>query len=422
MNIPSPFTENQTAYLRQCFFSWFNVAEGGKRGGKNVLQTLAYCMGLETHPSKLHLVGGYSTATARLNVLDCDGYGLLNYFEGRSRTGMYQNRDCVYLKTPKGEKIVLVSGGGKNGDEKLIKGNTYGSAYITEANECAKLFIQEVFDRTLASPDRKIYHDLNPKGEGHWYYEDILNFHEEKQTQNADYGYNYGHFTIADNLSVSDEKLKRVLGTYDLNSVWAQRDIFGRRRQAKGLIYPMFDTKKHVVPTIDRPYSEYYVSNDYGVQHPCVFLLYGLYNNVWYLVKEYYHNGEKQGQKEATEHYSDLKEFVGNLNIERVFLDNAPIASSFNVLLKRKGEFNFKTANNEVAAGLQNVATALVSGKYLINDCCKNTIREKGIYMWNTDRKDIEEPIKENDDCSDAERYFIHTKQVVRVEVKTRFD
>lgn len=135
MNIPAPFSQNQMRFFWNCFDHWFNVAEGGKRGGKNVLITMAYCTILERHPSRIHLIAGVSTATARLNILDCDGFGLKNYFEGRCREGTYQNRDCLYIQTATGEKVVLVSGGGKAGDEKLIKGNTYGTAYITEANE-----------------------------------------------------------------------------------------------------------------------------------------------------------------------------------------------------------------------------------------------------------------------------------------------
>ena len=194
MNIPAPFSQNQMRFFWNCFDHWFNVAEGGKRGGKNVLITMAYCTILEKHPSRIHLIAGVSTATARLNILDCDGFGLKNYFEGRCREGTYQNRDCLYIQTATGEKVVLVSGGGKAGDEKLIKGNTYGTAYITEANECSETFIKEVFDRTLSSPDRKVFHDLNPKAEGHWYYENILNLHEKKQNENPEYGFNYGQF------------------------------------------------------------------------------------------------------------------------------------------------------------------------------------------------------------------------------------
>lgn len=248
MNFCAPFTENQHRYMMKCFDSWFNVAEGGKRGGKNVLQTLIFCMMLEVHKNHIHLIGGVSTATARLNILDCDGYGLLNYFEGRHRTGKYQNRDCVYVQTKTGEKIVLISGGGKDGDEKLIKGNTYGMAYITEANECHPKFIKEVFDRTLSSDDRKVFHDLNPKAESNWYYEEILNFHEKMQKNDPNYGYNYGHFTIADNMSVSNEKLKKILSTYEKGSVWYIREILGNRKAAEGLVFRYFaDNRKPYV-------------------------------------------------------------------------------------------------------------------------------------------------------------------------------
>lgn len=240
MNKPAPFTENQKAFYDRSFHSWFNVAEGGKRGGKNVLTTLAWCIQIELHPNRLHLAAGVSIASAKLNILDCDGYGMLNYFEGRCREGKYKNRDCLYVHTATGEKIILVSGGGKDGDAKYIKGNTYGTAYITEANECHTSFIQEVFDRTLSSKNRKIYHDLNPKAPGHWYYKEILKHHEQQQRKNPRYGYNYGHFSIADNMSISDEKLHREIATYDKQSVWYKRDILGMRIAAEGLIYGQY--------------------------------------------------------------------------------------------------------------------------------------------------------------------------------------
>lgn len=240
MNKPAPLSQRQYEYLRRCLDSWLNVAEGGKRGGKNVLATLAFCSMLETHKNKIHLVSGVSVATAKLNILDCDGYGLLNYFEGRCREGKYKDRDCVYVQTKAGEKIVLVSGGGKDGDEKLIKGNTYGMAYVTEANECHPKFLKEVFDRTLSSSDRKIFHDLNPKEEEHWYYTDILKFHEELQAKIPGYGYNYGHFTLVDNMSLSDEQIRTVLVTYDKGSVWYKRDIRGERAVAEGIIFRRF--------------------------------------------------------------------------------------------------------------------------------------------------------------------------------------
>lgn len=244
MNLIAPLSKRQEEYFYRCFDSWFNVAEGGKRGGKNVLQTLIFCTMLEVHPDKIHLVAGVSVATAKLNIVACDGYGILNYFEGRCREGKYKDRDCVYVNTKTGLKVVLISGGGKDGDEKLIKGNTYGMAYVTEANECHPKFLKEVFDRTMTSSDRKVFHDLNPKEEEHWYYEEILKFHEDNQVKLPQYGYNYGHFTIVDNYSVSDEQLKKILRTYDKNTVWYKRDIKGERAVAEGIIFRRFANNK----------------------------------------------------------------------------------------------------------------------------------------------------------------------------------
>lgn len=261
MNMPAPFSKRQEEYMYRCFNSWFNVAEGGKRGGKNVLQTLIFCMLLETHKNRIFLVGGVSSATARLNILDCDGYGLLNYFEGRCREGKYQNRECVYVNTKSGQKIVLISGGGKDGDEKLIKGNTYGMAYITEANECHPKFLKEVFDRTLSSSDRKVFHDLNPKEEEHWYYEDILNFHERNQLEDSMYGYNYGHFTIVDNYSIDDDKLRATLRTYDKETVWYKRDIKGERAVAEGIIFRRFADNNEPYLYDDEEILEEYLDN-----------------------------------------------------------------------------------------------------------------------------------------------------------------
>lgn len=255
INTPAPFTQNQVDYLHRTRTSWYNVAEGGKRGGKNVLQVLAFCMALQNHPNKLHLIAGVSQTTAKLNIVDCDGFGLMNFFDGKCRQGKYNDRSALFVQTKTGEKIILVSGGAKDGDEKYIKGNTYGMAYVTEANECHPNFIQEVFDRTLSSADRKIFHDLNPKAESHWYYTDVLDFHQEKQRRDRNYGYNYGHFTIADNLSIDGEKLRNTLKTYQKGTVWYERDILGRRKTTQGIIFPNFasDQTPYIIKQEDLP-------------------------------------------------------------------------------------------------------------------------------------------------------------------------
>lgn len=252
MNSYAPFVVKQTNYLIRCMTSWFNVAEGGKRGGKNVLNALCFCILLENHKDRLFLLAGVSISAVKLNIIDCDGYGILNYFSGRCREGKFKNKDCLYVRCADGkEKILLISGGAKDGDEKYIKGNTYGMAYVTEANECHPKFLKEVMDRTISSSDRKIFHDLNPKPPAHWYYTDILSFHEKMQKENSNYGYNYEHFNIFDNMAISNEKLKKTLLTYDKNSIWYKRDILGYRMANAGVLFDLIANDKERYLTDD---------------------------------------------------------------------------------------------------------------------------------------------------------------------------
>lgn len=413
MNIPAPFSENQTRFFWNCFDHWFNVAEGGKRGGKNVLITMAYCTILEKHPSRIHLIAGVSTATARLNILDCDGFGLKNYFEGRCREGSYQNRDCLYIKTATGEKVVLVSGGGKAGDEKLIKGNTYGTAYITEVNECSEAFIQEVFDRTLSSPDRKVFHDLNPKAEGHWYYKTVLDFHEAKQRENPAYGLNYGHFTIADNMSITDDRLRAVLSTYDRKSIWYARDILGQRRAAEGLIYDMFDREKNLFhlgeePVWLRSVGTRWIGVDYGTRNDTVFLeAYDDGDTLW-ITREYRWASRKERQQKTDEEYADdFMAFMGE-NPCAAIID--PSAASFIEALRRRGVYVME-ADNDVLDGIRRVSTLM--SKRLLKICadCTGTIDELGTYHWDDKAAlvGVEKPVKEDDHGCDVVRYLCNT-------------
>lgn len=413
MNIPAPFSQNQMRFFWNCFDHWFNVAEGGKRGGKNVLITMAYCTILEKHPSRIHLIAGVSTATARLNILDCDGFGLKNYFEGRCREGTYQNRDCLYIQTATGEKVVLVSGGGKAGDEKLIKGNTYGTAYITEVNECSEAFIQEVFDRTLSSPDRKVFHDLNPKAEGHWYYKTVLDFHEAKQRENPDYGLNYGHFTIADNMSISDDRLRAVLATYDRKSIWYARDILGQRKAAEGLIYDMFDRGRNVFKLGEEPIglrsvAVRWIGVDYGTRNDTVLLEAYDDGNILWITREYRWTSRRERKQKTDEEYADdFMAFMGESYCATII---DPSAASFIEALRRRGVYVME-ADNDVLNGIRRVSTLMSRCLLKICSDCKGTIDELESYHWDDKAAlvGIEKPIKEDDHGCDVVRYLCNT-------------
>jgi PBSX family phage terminase large subunit len=311
----APLTSKQADYIKNTLHSWLNVAEGGKRASKNIIDLIAYSMCLEEHPDKLHLVAGVSLAAAKMNIIDSNGFGLKYLFAGRCREGEYEGRDALYVQTKTGEKIIIIAGGGKANDAARIKGNSYGSVYITEVNECHQSFVQEVFDRTLASSKRQLFFDLNPKPPAHWFYRDILDYQDELKKNGVNPGYNYAHFTIHDNLSLGNEQLKEVLKTYDKSSLWYQADILGKRTAATGRIYTGYSYKDVIITREQlkqRKFIEFSVGVDIGGTDATVATLTGFtagYREVC-LMDGYYH---KQGKDSGYTHDRYAKEIVNKI-------------------------------------------------------------------------------------------------------------
>ncbi|WP_411735016.1 terminase large subunit domain-containing protein [Paenibacillus sp. M2] len=348
----APFNTKQSEYIRRCQDSWLNVAEGGKRAGKNIINLIAYAMCLEVHPDKLHLVAGVSMAAAKMNAIDSNGFGLQWLFKGRYREGEYKDRAALFIQTKTGEKIVIIAGGGKANNAALIKGNSYGTAYVTEVNECHPSFVKEVIDRTLASTKRQLFFDLNPKPPAHWFYADILDFQDELLKQGENQGYNYAHFTVFDNLSIPDDRLKAMLITYDKSSLWYKSEIKGERTAATGRIYTGYSVKDVIITREQiraERFIEFSIGIDVGGTDATVATLTGFtprYGAVM-LLDGYYH---KQGKESGYTHDRYAKEVVNKivewsetypafLSCAHIFAESADklFRQALNNELKRRG-------------------------------------------------------------------------------------
>jgi hypothetical protein len=68
-----------------------------------------------------------------------------------------------------------------------------------------------------------------------------------------------------------------------------------------------------------------------------------------------------------------------------------------------------------VENGIGDTAVGLQSGRSRISEECNGTIREFQGYCWD-DRADGDRPIKVEDHCMDALRYFVRTKRLYRPE------
>ena len=237
-----PFSAKHKAYIRKALSCKMSVAEGSIRSGKTIDNCIIAAAYLERCKDKIHLASGSTIGNAKLNIGASNGFGLENLFRGRCKWGKYKGNECLYLFTQTGEKILIFAGGGKSDSYKKILGNSYGLWIATEINEhydsddSRESFIKVAFGRQVASYEPKILWDLNPCAPRHKIYEEYIDLYKKTYLG----GYNYEHFTLADNYSISAERRREIEAQYDPNSVWYRRDILGQRCVAEGLVYSQY--------------------------------------------------------------------------------------------------------------------------------------------------------------------------------------
>ena len=81
------------------------------------------------------------------------------------------------------------------------------------------------------------------------------------------------------------------------------------------------------------------------------------------------------------------------------------------VQLITDGFSQVRKAKNDVLPGIKTVGKKLNDGSYKILACCKESIKEKFTYVWDSraQKRGEDKPLKENDHCSDEERYMVHS-------------
>ena len=274
----------------------------------------------------------------------------------------------------------------------------------------------------------KYWFNCNPDGPYHWFKQNWINkstsylgkeqtkkIKEEAAKKGKAHGLKeilYLHFTMDDNLSLSEKIKQRYRAMY--TGVFFKRYIKGLWAAAEGIIYDMFDEKKHV-KDIREFYSllinkNRYVSCDYGTQNATVFLLWNKgVDGVWYCTREYYYSGRDKGkQKTDSEYADDLKEWLDGTQIKAIIVD--PSAASFIAELRKRG-YKVLKAKNDVLDGIRLVGTLLNLCKICFEKSCVNTIGEFASYIW--DEKALEhgedKPVKQFDHGCDAARYFCST-------------
>lgn len=239
--IPWNFGEKHKEYIRRCVDNSINVAEGAVRAGKTIDNVFSFAMELDRSPDKIHIATGSTVANAKLNIGEANGFGLEYIFRGRGRWGKFKNNECLYVNTMVGERIVIFAGGMKADSFKSIRGNSYGMWIATEINLHHDSMIKECFDRLLMAKRSKTFWDLNPSDPEHNIYVNYIDDYAKKQEKGEfEGGYNYEHFTIFDNINLTEQRKKEIISRYNPGTVHYRRSILGERAVAEGLIYEKF--------------------------------------------------------------------------------------------------------------------------------------------------------------------------------------
>ena len=391
-----------------------SVAEGAIRSGKTIDNCIIAAAYLETCEDRIHLATGSKLGNAKLNIGTCNGFGLEALFRGRCHWGKFKSNEALYINTQTGEKVVIFAGGAKADSYKGILGNSYGLWIATEINEhydsddSRTSFIKVAFGRQAAAVHPLVLWDLNPCAPGHSIYKNYI----DKYKTGYKGGYQYQHFTIDDNLSISAERKEIIKSQYDEGSPWYRRDILGERCVAEGLIYPTYENAVQEPP--EGKAEQYALSVDYGTMNALACLLWGKYGDVWYIVDEYYYSGRDEGHTKTDKEYADdLEAEFGKYGTvyNKLLTIIDPSAASFIAELRRRGIFRVRKADNDVLDGIHETDSAIRKGLIKVSPSCEMWREEISGYVWDDDDSE-DRPVKVNDHAMDAMRYFVKTMRI----------
>ena len=369
------------------------ICDGAVRSGKTTCMSLSFVSwAFYSFDDTSFAVCGKTITSLRRNIITellprLRGLG----FECKER--LSQNMIEITLEDRTNRFYLF--GGRDEGSASLIQGMTLGGVLLDEVALMPRSFVEQALARCSLAGS-KFWFNCNPENPMHWFYKEWILKHREKNCL-------YVHFLMSDNPSLSPKMISRYENLY--SGTFYERFVLGKWVAVDGLIYPDAAQGKYTVNPPVQSFEKYYVSCDYGTVNPTSMGLWGLYDEVWYRIDEYYFDSRKQGrQKTDEEYYEDLLSFTEGKTIASVIID--PSAASFIECICRHGKFSVTPARNDVTDGIRKVQSAFRDGKIRISPCCKSAIREFSLYRWDESAKK-DAPKKENDHAMDEIRYFV---------------
>lgn len=371
------------------------IADGAIRSGKTLCMSLSYVLwAMESFNQQNFGMAGKTIGSFRRNVL----FWLKMMLVSRGYSVVdHRSDNLIVVSKGTTTNYFYIFGGKDERSQDLIQGITLAGMFFDEVALMPESFVNQATGRCSVTGS-KFWFNCNPDNPRHWFKVNWVDKCKEKNII-------YLHFTMDDNLSLSEKIKERYRSMYV--GVFFKRYILGLWCVAEGLVYSMFSEERHVKKEHMTGALTYVVSVDYGTVNPFSAGLWAF--DGWHSQREaevYYNSREKGKRVDDEEYYKMLKELIGNRRVECIIVD--PSAASFIEVIKKYNEYSVMGANNDVLDGIRVVTTMLNKDMISVHEDCQDNIKEYGLYVWDEEKGD-DVVIKENDHSMDDTRYYCYT-------------
>lgn len=371
------------------------IADGAIRSGKTLSMSLSYVLwAMSSFNQQNFGMAGKTIGSFRRNVL----FWLKLMLVSMKYTVLDKRSDNLLIVS-KGNTInyFYIFGGKDERSQDLIQGITLAGMFFDEVALMPESFVNQATGRCSVDGS-KYWFNCNPDNPRHWFKVNWIDEAEKKRIL-------YLHFTMDDNLSLSEHIKARYRGMYV--GVFFKRYILGLWCVAEGLVYSMFNEDKHVTQKHMTGAREYHVSVDYGTVNPFSANLWAFDGKKSIMEDEVYYDSREKGVRVDDEaYYKMMCDMIGDKKVTFIIVD--PSAASFIEVIKKYGKYIVKGADNDVLDGIRVVTTMLNKDMIQIHESCENTINEFGLYCWDEESGE-DAVIKENDHAMDSVRYYCYT-------------
>lgn len=370
------------------------ICDGAVRSGKTLCMSVSFVSwAMFSFNGGSFAVCGKTIRSVKRNVAS----PLLDILRGLGFRVQEKLSSNIFIVYSGGRKNTFYLFGGRDeSSAALIQGITLCGVLFDEAALMPRSFVEQALARCSVEGS-KLWFNCNPEYPQHWFCREWVKKTKEKNIY-------YIHFVMEDNPSLSKKMLERYKKLY--SGSFYDRFVLGKWTASEGLVYPFMSDDKMLYDVPEGQAEEYIISCDYGTVNPSSFGLWALFDGCWYRISEYYYSSKKEGMSRTDEeHYQGLCELAGNRKISKIIVD--PSAASFIEVIKRHEKYNAVSAKNNVLDGIRQTSTALKDGAVRICRTCGDSIREFGLYRWESGGND--RPVKENDHSMDDIRYFVST-------------